>query len=388
MGAVSVEFRIERRALADAVAWAGTSLPARTPVPVLGGLLLEAGDGRLRISGFDYEVSAAVEVPAETPVPGRALVLGRRLADVCRVLPDVTLRCALDGSRFAVDGGGTLFGLSTLPLHDYPVAPEPPAFQAAVDAAEFATAVAQVAVAASRDDTLPVLTGIQIRLDDERMTLASSDRYRYAVRTVPWKPEHPFPEPVDVVVPGRRLTEISKSLARTGLLRVGLNPSAAGLIAFEGGGMLTTLRLLEGRLPRYDRLFVLDGATVAFAEREPLADAVRRVAVVAEPNSPIRLDFSAEGSVLLQAGYEDDVASQRLPATLDGGADMATAFNPAYLLEALSSFSTPWVRFDLLGPGQRALLTGAADAAVPCPEASDPAPAPHRHLLMSLRPLA
>ena len=412
-----MEFRIERSALAEAVAWAARSLPARSPVPVLGGLLLDARDGRLRISGFDYEASARIEVPAETLSAGQVLVLGRRLLDICRVLPEAMVECALEGSRFTMEGGGTRFGLSTLSTADYPTLPGLPAFRGMVDAAEFATAVAQVVTAAGRDDSLPVLTGIQLRLDGESMTLAASDRYRYAVRTVPWKPEAVGSEvvgsgaveamgsgaveavgsgAVEVVVPGRRLTEISRALAKSGLMRIGLNSgggkggssgeggsggSGGGLIAFEGAGMRTTLRLLEGRLPRYDKLFTLDSPAVAVTQREALADAVRRVAVVAEPNSPIRLDFSARGTVLLQAGYEDDIASQQLAATLTGADDMAVAFNPAYLLEALTSFNASHVRLELLGPGQRTLLSGAADGDATALE-------DHRHLLMSVRQLS
>ncbi|MFD4414226.1 DNA polymerase III subunit beta [Streptomyces sp. NPDC058476] len=379
-----MEFRIERNALAEAVGWAARSLPARSPVPVLGGLLLTAEEGLLRISGFDYEVSANIEASARTGEAGQVLVLGRRLLDICKVLPDATVACALDGARFTIEGGGTRFGLSTLPREEYPKLPELPALRGVVDATEFAAAVAQVVIAAGRDDALPVLTGIGLRLDGESMTLAASDRYRYAVRTVPWKPKEADSDVVEVVIPGRRLTDISRSLAKSGQVRIGLSDSGGpggGLIAFEGAGMGTTLRLLEGRLPRYDKLFALDSPAIAVTEREALADAVRRVAVVAEPNSPIRLDFSAQGTVLLQAGYEDDIASQQLPATLSGAPDMAVALNPAYLLEALNSLSDSQVRFDLLGPGQRALLSGASAA-------DDVAREEHRHLLMSVRQLS
>ncbi|ARP71528.1 DNA polymerase III subunit beta [Streptomyces pluripotens] len=379
-----MEFWIERGALAEAVAWAARSLPARSPVPVLGGLILDAAEGRLRISGFDYEASATIEVPAETLTAGRVLVLGRRLLDICRVLPDEMVTCALEGRRFTMEGGGTRFGLSTLPMQEYPALPELPAFRGTLDAAEFAAAVAQVVIAAGRDDSLPVLTGIQLRLDGESMTLAATDRYRYAVRVVPWKPDGAASDAVEVVVPGRRLTEISRALAKSGLIRIGLNGTGGaggGLIAFEGTGMHTTLRLLEGRLPRYDKLFTLDSPAVAVAEREALADAVRRVAVVAEPNSPIRLGFSAQGTVLLQAGYEDDIASQQLAATLADADDLVVAFNPAYLLEALSSFNASQVRFELLGPGQRALLSGV-------PDEDDAAREDHRHLLISVRQLS
>ncbi|CAM5435950.1 DNA polymerase III subunit beta [Streptomyces spiroverticillatus] len=382
-----MEFRIERGVLVEAVAAAARSLPARSPVPVLGGLLLTAGEGLLRISGFDYEVAATVEVPAETVTPGQVLVLGRRLLDVCKVLPEAPVSCGLEGARFTVEGGGTRFGLSTLPRDEYPALPKLPEPRGVVDAGAFAEAVAQVVIAAGRDESLPVLTGMGLRLDGGTMTLTASDRYRYAVRTLEWKPEAGEPEGsdvVEVVVPGRRLTEIARSLSKSGLVRVGLSGPGgpgSGLISFEGAGMHTTVRLLEGRLPRYEKLFALPDPAVAVVPRGRLADAVRRVAVVAEPNSPVRLDFSARGSVLLQAGYEDDVAAQEVPATLTGAEDLAVAFNPAYLGEALTSFTAPQVRFELLGPGQRALLSGIR-------EADDAGPADHRHLLMSVRQLS
>ncbi|MER0447850.1 DNA polymerase III subunit beta [Streptomyces sp. Edi4] len=391
-----MQFRIERGVLADAVAWAAGSLPARSPVPVLGGLLLTAGKGRLALSGFDHEASAHIEVAAGTGAAWQVLVLGRRLLDICKVLPEATLTCAMEGSRFTVEGGGISFGLSTLPVAEYPALPALPARRGSVDAAAFATAVAQVSVAAGRDEALPVLSGIQLRLDGASMTLAASDRYRYAVRTLPWRPDRPDPEPAQVVIPGRRLAELSRSLAKAGTLTVGLDApvggggSGRGLIAFEGSRARTTLRLLDGRLPRYDKLFALADPAVAVTGREMLAEAVRRVAVVAEPNSPVRLGFRADQTVLLQAGYEDDIAAQRLPCALTGADDLTVAFNPAYLLDALTSLRAPRVRFELLGPGQRALLSGApaAEGTSRADGAVAPASGEHRHLLMSVRQLA
>jgi DNA polymerase-3 subunit beta len=396
-----MEFRVDRDDLAEAVAWAARTLPTRSPVPVLGGLLLEAGPGRLGISGFDFEAAARIEIDAETGADGRILVLGRRLLDICRVLPRGRVSCALEGTRFTVEAGGTRFGLSTLPRDEYPALPVPPEPCGTVDAAAFATAVSQVAVAAGRDDTLPVLTGVQLRLSGEEMTLSASDRYRYAVRTLAWKPEAALDGVVEALLPARRLHEIARSLARCGDVRIGLDPAGGGMFGFEGGPMRTAVRLMEGRLPRHGSLFSVPDAAVAEVEREALAEAVRRVAVVAEVNSPVRLDFTGdgEGSVLLRAGYADDVASQRLPAALTGTAEITVAFNPAYLLDALNSFEQPRVRLELLGPGQRALLSGAEARAEAGDEPGDQsggeavdgtggeAGGAHRHLLMSVKQL-
>ncbi|MFD9035958.1 DNA polymerase III subunit beta [Streptomyces sp. NPDC059567] len=370
-----MEFRIDSSELTDAVAWAARVLPARSPVPVLGGLLLEASGGRLRVSGLDYEASARIEVEADTARDGRALVLGRRLLDICKVLPRGVVECVVEGARLSVTGGEARFGLSLLPLDDYPAQPGLPAFRGVVDADAFAAAVGQVAVAAGRDDSLPVLTGIRLALDGTTMTLAATDRYRYAVRTLEWKPEcgdgvSEAAEGADVVVPARRLTEIARSLTTAGPVRLALD---GGSIGFESDGTRTTTRLLDGRLPRHDKLFSLGEHAVAVTDRAPLLEAVKRVAVVAEGDSPVQLAFAGD-TVQLQAGYEDDVASQRLPALLEGADSMTVAFNPGYLLDALGSFGTDSVRFHLLGPGQRALITDREDGV-------------HQHLLMSVKPL-
>lgn len=384
MGVASVggmEFRIDGDVLTDAVAWAARVLPARSPMPVLGGLLLEATEGRLRVSGLDHEASARVEVEADTLVEGRALVLGRRLLDICKVLPRGRPELAVEGARLTVTSGDARFGLSLLPLDDHPAPPALPEVLGTVDGDAFAAAVGQVAVAAGRDDSLPVLTGIRLALDGATMTVAATDRYRYAVRSLEWHPdvdggaaaaERPA-EPAataDVVVPARRLTEIARSLAGTGPARLALD---SGSIGFESGGMRTTTRLLDGRLPRHDKLFALGEHALAVTERAPLTEAVRRVAVVAEGDSPVQLTFTPSG-VHLQAGYEDDVASQHLPGTLARAESMTVAFNPVYLLDALSSLDAQEARFHLLGPGQRALLTDAEEPT-------------HRHLLMSVKPM-
>lgn len=371
-----MEFRIDSGVLTDAVAWAARVLPARSPMPVLGGLLLEAADGRLRVSGLDHEASARVEVEADTDVEGRALVLGRRLLDICKVLPRGRTGLAVEGARLSVTSGDARFGLSLLPLDDYPAPPGLPEVRGLVDGDAFAAAVGQVAVAAGRDDSLPVLTGIRLALDGTTMTLAATDRYRYAVRTLEWKPEAdaPAPQDADVVVPARRLSEIARSLAGTGPARLALD---GGSIGFESAGLRTTTRLLDGRLPRHDKLFALGEHALATTDLAPLTEAVKRVAVVAEGDSPVQLTFTPT-ALHLQAGYEDDVASQRLPAAFTGtGADpdtLTVAFNPGYLLDALTTLDTPKVHFHLLGPGQRALLTDGPSAA-------------HRHLLMSVKPL-
>jgi DNA polymerase-3 subunit beta len=186
-----MKFRVERDPLADAVAWAARSLSARPTIPVLAGLLLGVESDTLSVSGFDLEASTEVDLEVAAGADGRALVSGRLLAEIARALPPHPVDVMVEGSRLTISCGSARFTLPTMPVEDYPTLPAMPTTAGTVDSAEFATAVAQVAIAAGRDDTLPMLTGVRLEIEGERLTLAATDRYRLAVRELSWQPEQP-----------------------------------------------------------------------------------------------------------------------------------------------------------------------------------------------------
>jgi DNA polymerase-3 subunit beta len=362
--AVPVKIRVERDVLAEAVAWAARSLPARPPVPVLAGLLLKAEDGTLSLSGFDYEVSARVSVEADVEEDGTVLVSGRLLADICRALPNRPVEISTDGVRATVVCGSSRFTLHTLPVEEYPALPEMPTATGTVPGEVFASAAAQVAIAAGRDDTLPVLTGVRIEIEGDRVTLASTDRYRFAVREFLWKPENPDASAV-ALVPAKTLLDTAKSLTSGDTVTLALSGSGKGegLIGFEGAGRRTTTRLLEGDLPKYRTLFPTEFNSVAVIETAPFVEAVKRVALVAERNTPVRLSFE-QGVLILEAGSSDDAqAVERVDATLEGD-DISIAFNPTFLLDGLSAIDSPAAQLSFTTSTKPALLSGrpAVDA--------------------------
>src|SRR4051794_31036466 len=160
-------------------------------MPVLAGLLLDAGDSPspgLTVSAFDYEVSSRVSVAADVREPGRALVSGRLLAEIARSLPDRPVDVASDGSKVTLTCGSARFTLLTMPVEDYPRLPDLPTTSGRIASDVFAGAVSQVVVAAGRDDTLPVLTGVLVEIDGAQITLWTTDRYRLAVRQLAWEP--------------------------------------------------------------------------------------------------------------------------------------------------------------------------------------------------------
>jgi DNA polymerase III subunit beta len=373
-----VKLRVERDVLAEAVAWAARGLPARPPVPVLAGLLLKAQEGVLSLSGFDYEVSARVEAEADIEDEGTVLVSGRLLADISRALPNSPVEISTDGTRVNVHCGTSRFALHTLPVEEYPALPAMPTASGSVPGDVFAAAVSQVAIAAGRDDTLPVLTGVRIEIEGDTVTLAATDRYRFAVREFIWKPEIADMSAV-ALVPAKTLLDTAKSLTSGDTVSLALSGAGAGegLIGFEGAGRRTTTRLLEGDLPKYQKLFPTEFTSVAVIETAALVEAVKRVALVAERNTPVRLRVEP-GVLTLEAGSSDDAqASERVDCQLDGEGG-PLAFNPTFLLDGLSAIGSPVAQLSFTTPTKPALLSGrpAIDA-----EADES----YRHLIMPVR---
>ena len=359
-----MKFRVERDVLAEAVAWAARSLPARPPVPVLAGLLLVADEGRLSLSGFDYEVSARVEAEADVDEPGTVLVSGRLLADISRSLPNRPVEVSTDGVRVIVACGSSRFTLPTLPVDEYPALPQMPTVSGSVPGDVFAAAVVQVATAAGRDDTLPVLTGVRVEIEGDRITLAATDRYRFAVRELLWKPEQEGLSAV-ALVPAKTLLDTAKSLSAGDTVSIALAGSGKGegLIGFEGAGRRTTTRLLEGEFPKFRALFPTEFNSVATIDTPAFVEAVKRVSLVAERNTPVRLSFE-QGVLTLEAGSGDDAqATERVEADLEGD-DISIAFNPAYLLDGLSAIDSAVAQLSFTTSTKPALLSGkpAADA--------------------------
>ncbi|HWM59126.1 MAG TPA: DNA polymerase III subunit beta [Pseudonocardia sp.] len=384
-----MKFRVERDVLADAAAWVVRSLPARPPVPVLGGVLIEASGGpdgdRLVVSGFDYETSARVELDATIGDPGRVLVSGRLLADITRALPSKPVDLVVDGSRAAISCGSSRFSLPTMPVEDYPQLPAMPQVAGTVPADRLAEAVGQVAVAAGRDDTLPMLTGIRLEIDGARLTFAATDRFRLAVRELDWSPED-SEQSTAVLIPARTLAEVAKTLGGTGTVALALS-AGDGMLGVSGGGRRATTRLLDADFPRFRQLIPDEHRSVAVLEVATLVEAIKRVALVTDRAAQVRMEFGADGLRLAAGGDDVGSAEEELHCELEGE-PLAVAFNPGYLLDALGSLHTERAQLTFTTPTRPAMVRPVAGAASTDPDApaapAEPVPG-HLHLLMPVR---
>jgi DNA polymerase III subunit beta len=374
-----VKIVLERDVLAEAVAWTARALPARPTVPVLAGIRMQAGE-ELVLSSFDYDVSAQATVPVNTEEAGTALVSGRLLAEISRSLPAKPVHINAEDGRAVLTCGSATFTLLTMPEEEYPALPEMPPAAGTIGSDAFATAVSQSATAAGRDDTLPALTGVRIEIEGDTLTLVSTDRYRLAVRELRWSPARPDLTAA-MLVPARALADTARSLTSSAQVSIALalpgtdGGAGDGMIGFEGAGRRTTTRLLSGEFPRYQSLLPKTVNAVAELPISLLSESVKRVALVAERNTPVRLSFSS-GQLMLEAGTGDEAQAEEFIEADFSGDDLSIAFNPQYLLDGLTAIDSDTVRISFTESGKPALLTGKPD-----PDGNNE----FRYLLMPIR---
>lgn len=369
---------MERDIFAGAVTWAARVVSARPPVPVLAGLRLtaEAGalsDGTVTVAGFDFETSASVNAAADVSDGGTVVVSGRLLTDIAKSLPAKPVDMTLDGSRLRISCGGSKFSLLTMPAEEYPALPGFPNVSGTVAAELWQRVVAQVAIVASRDESLPILTSVRIEAVGDMLTLMATDRYRLAVRTLPWHPVEGLDD-VGVSARARVLSDTAKTMHPGADVSLCLSEDRIG---FTYGPRQTASLLIDGEYPKVLALLPDEVDSTAVVGVAPMLDAVKRVSLVAEANTPIRLVFT-DGRVSVEAGRGEDADGvEVVEASVTEG--ITACYNPGFLADGLACLSEPFVRFSFKGgPAKPVVLTGQ-----PGTDAGDDRD--YRYLLMPVR---
>ena len=368
---IHVKIRLERDVMADAVAWVARTLPNRPAVPILAGLLVRAEGSSVVLSGSDNETTGQITLPAQVDEEGESLVSGKLLADIARSLPAKPVEITADPARMELVCGSARFTLQGLPVEEYPAMPEMPAATGTVAAEVFARAVAQVVVAAGRDELLPVFTGVRVEIEGDTLSLLATDRYRMALKEITWNPAAADLE-ATALVPAKVLNETARSMTSGEEVTVNLSSGASGdgLVGFEGtgssGSRRMTTRLLDGEFPKVRHLMDIKATRSVRVRTDELMAAVRRVALVAERNTSLRMSINEDDIALSAATGDQAQASEAIQATVvdhvDGDPTITAAgFNPHYLTDALGALDTPYVDFAFTAPGKPCLVTGVND---------------------------
>ena len=346
--------------LAEKLQLVGRGVSTRTTVQILAGIMLRAAGGRLHLSATDMEISVRDSLDAQVEEEGAVVVPGRLLVDIVRLLPsgEVTLEHRADEGVARLTCGSASYSLNTYGPEDFPRLPEiEPDSAFAVEREAFLDTIGRVGRSASRDESRPVLTGILVRFEGDKLVMAATDSYRLSVKETALS-SGPGRE-LEAIVPARALTELARvgQSAETETIEVGVQENQ---VVFGVDGIWLTARRIDGQFPNYKQLLPEQFEAEVHLPREELLDVVRRTGLLAQRKSPLRLRFD-EGELTVSAQTQDvGEARESLPISY-GGEAMEIGFNAEFLRDGLESITDDTARLKLISPLRPGLLHGESD---------------------------
>lgn len=326
-----MKFQADREVLSDAVSFLVRLLSPRPQLPQLSGVVIEATSNEVQLSIFDYEVAAKVIIAAAVDTPGKVLVQAKLFSEIISKLPAASVSISLDDSRLQVNSGSSKFSLSSMSTTDYPDTPAFPDATGKVSAEEFTNGVSRVASAASREEVTPVLTAVMISADAKKLTMVATDRFRVAVKSLPWSGKALERE---VLIPARVLSEISKTFSNDGDLEIGFGEAEKDMIGFSSGNKFVSTATIKGKYPAVLQLFPEQTESFAVLNNHDLLDATRRVALVVDREKPLRYKFSENELSLESIGSDVADASEQVACSLKGE-ETTVSLRPQFLSDAL-----------------------------------------------------
>jgi len=343
--------------LAAKLAVVARGVSSRTTVLVLGGIQLRAEGNRLYLAATDMEVSLRAVVDAQVTGEGTVVVPGRLLLDIARSLSEgeVAIEHHPDEAVVVVAAGGATYRLHTYSSEDFPRLPEVDLDALhTIDRDALVETVARVGRSASRDESRPVLTGILVRFEPGKIVMAATDSYRLAVKETPVTGTLPD---LEAIIPARALQELARIAGTADEIQLGLQDNH---VVFGADGTWLTTRRIDGQFPNYRQLLPEQFEYVLPLPREEVLEVVRRVSLMAQRNSPLRLRF-AQGELTVSAITQDvGEARESLPAPFTGDA-MEIGFNAEFLRDGLESVDSETIKFKLISPLRPAVFEGDSD---------------------------
>ncbi|MET0202203.1 MAG: DNA polymerase III subunit beta [Gaiellaceae bacterium] len=346
-----------RDELTRALGIVSRGVSTRTTVQILAGILLQASGEKLDLAATDMELSLRTSLEAQVEAEGSVVVPGRLLLELARLLPgeEVSIEHKLEEAAVEVRSGSATYRLHTYNAEDFPRLPDAAAGDRhEVDREMLLETVARVSRSASRDESRPVLTGVLMRFEPGKLVMAATDSYRLSVKET--ATEGSVPE-LEAIVPARALGELVRIAQAGEGIELGVHENQ---VVFSTGDALLTTRRIDGQFPNYRQLVPDAFDHELTLPRDELLDVVRRVAVMAQRNSPLRLRF-AEGELTVSAQTQDvGEARESLPISFVGE-PLEIGFNAEFLRDGVESVSGEQLRLKLISPLRPAVLQGDDD---------------------------
>jgi DNA polymerase-3 subunit beta len=340
-----------RDALAASLGIVSRGLSTRSAVQVLTGLLLQPESGSLLLGTTDMEVSLRASVAGEIAGDRSVVVPGRLLTDLVRLLPDESVSLSFDEGAgvLEVTSGRYSSKVNVFSAEDFPRLPALDVPLHTIAAPALLGTIEKVARAASRDESRPVLTGILVRFDGDKLTMAATDSYRLAVKETALGESGPE---LEAIIPARALQELARLAAGGEVVSLGVHENH---VVFGAGDVWLTTRRIDGQFPNYTQLLPETFEVEVTMQRAPLLEVVRRAGVMAQRNAPLRLRF-ADGELAISAQTQDVGEATEAIEIEYAGEPLEIGFNPEFLKDGLEAVGGETVQLKLINPLRPGLL--------------------------------
>jgi DNA polymerase-3 subunit beta len=347
-----MKLTITREQLQEGLVAVAASVPAKTTLPILSNILLEATKEGIRLSGTDLDISVSTTVSASVDQEGAITLPARKLVEIVRELPSAAIRLTASGEqRVSIECGRSRFRLLGLPREEFPAFPNVK-FEGGwrTSSRELQKLIGHVAFAASTEESRPILNGVLWELRPERMRMVATNGHRLARMDVPTS-ETQGASQADLIVPPKALEQIRRLFDTEETVEIARSENHLG---FRTSGTQIFTRLIEGPYPNYEQVIPRENDKVATADRTALTAALRRMSIVASDQTHrIRMAF-ANGSCKLSVQTPDlGEAQEELNVSYEGD-PLEIGFNAAYLLEILKYIPTDEVRMTFKAPERAA----------------------------------
>jgi len=346
----------DRDELVGKLATVSRVVSSRGTVQVLSGVLLQPVAEGLELAATDMELSLRTTLPAKVDGDSAVVVPGKLLVDLARLLPadEVTIAYRPEDGVAHISSGSYSSKLNVFSAEDFPRLPSTDPAPHSVATGSLLETVDRVARSASKDESRPVLTGIQVRFEGTRLLMAATDSYRLSFKETELEQAGPD---LEAIIPARALMELQRIAAGTENVAMGVNDNT---VVFGTGDTWLTTRRIDGQFPDVGRLLPESFEAEVDLPRSELRDVVRRAGVMALRNAPLRLRF-AEGELTVSAQSQDVGETQEsLPAGYTGE-PLEIGFNAEFLADGIDSVRGETVRLKLINPLRPGLITSPDD---------------------------
>ncbi len=355
--------------LAKGLSVVGRAVSPRSTLPVLGNVLLTTDGGRLKLSATNLEIGISCWIGAKVEEEGGITVPARTFIDLVNALPPerVDMELITRTQTLNLRAGRSEANIKGIDAEEFPVVPadEGGMHYIPVEAEALRSAIAQVAFAAATDETRPILTGVLVKFEDTKLTLAAADGYRLSVRSIALS--HPVPDPFSIIVPARALVELGRiSGEQEEPIRVSVTPTR-NQVLFRLTDIVLVSQLIDGNFPDYRQIIPREWVTHTVVDTAAFLKACKAALIFAREAAHITRLHIKPGSELspghmvvsaTSAETGDDVSE--LDATVEGD-EIEIAFNVRYLIDVLSVINTPQVALNTTTPSSPGVIRPVGD---------------------------